>query len=421
MNFPLFKYDLFSNSEFYLFFYGIVFLDLPRYGFSILINALLISYVAPLNKSFMPKITVVVASHNGAGSITQAIQSILNQSCPIHEIIVVDDCSSDETAEIIESAYKLKLIKIALFHSRRCGKSASVNHAARFATGDFILNIDDDTVLNYDAVENLVSVFVDENTVIASGALTIRNSEVSLVTSLQTIEYQLSIVGGRSFLDIFGAMPCCSGAFSMYRSKFFSDAGGLNTGPGEDLEITLRARHFGYDVHFVESARASILAPDTFLKLLGQRLRWDRDELNIRMNQFKEFNIFKRMNRRGEYFHMLDFLVFTLLPTILFLPYLIYIYFKLSSDALSFLIDLYVYVTPFYLFLIGINIFSTGSRLSIFDLLVTPIFPFYQGVLMKIFRLIAYVTEIIFRGSTRDDYVPNRIRQALYADPGSKK
>jgi hypothetical protein len=154
---------------------------------------------------------------------------------------------------------------------------------------------------------------------------------------------------------------------------------------------------------------------------LGQRLRWDRDELNIRMNQFKEFNVFKRMNRRGEYFHMLDFLVFTLLPTILFLPYLIYIYFKLSSDALSFLIDLYVYVTPFYLFLIGINIFSTGSRLSIFDLLVTPIFPFYQGVLMKIFRLIAYVTEIIFRGSTRDDYVPNRIRQALYADPGSKK
>jgi cellulose synthase/poly-beta-1,6-N-acetylglucosamine synthase-like glycosyltransferase len=220
MNFPLFNYDLFSNSEFYLFFYGIVFLDLPRYGFSILINALLVRYVAPLNKSFMPKITVVVASHNGAGSITQAIQSILNQSCPIHEIIVVDDCSSDETAEIIESAYKLKLIKIALFHSRRCGKSASVNHAARFATGDFILNIDDDTVLNYDAVENLVSVFVDENTVIASGALTIRNSEVSLVTSLQTIEYQLSIVGGRSFLDLFGAMPSCSGPSGTDRAMY---------------------------------------------------------------------------------------------------------------------------------------------------------------------------------------------------------
>ena len=40
---------------------------------------------------------------------------------------------------------------------------------------------------------------------------------------------------------------------------------------------------------------------------------------------------------------------------------------------------------------------------------------------MKMFRLYAYATEIIFRGSTRDDYVPSRIRQALYAAPGSKK
>ena len=421
MNFPDFHYDLFANRDFYIFFFGIVFLDLPRYGFSIIANTAFRRSAPPINPDFKPRVTVIIASHNGASSITDSIQSIFLQSHPVHEIILVDDCSSDETTNIIQTFYDQKLITLAIFHKRRCGKSSSVNHAARFATGDLILNLDDDTVLATDAVERLASVFEDENTAIASGALTIRNASTSLVTSLQSIEYQLSIIGGRSFLDLFGAMPCCSGAFSMFRRQFFIDAGGLNPGPGEDLEITLRARNFGYDVHFVESARASVLAPDTFLKLLIQRLRWDRDELNIRMNQFHEFNVFKKMNRRSEYVHMLDFLVFTFMPTLLFPAYLIYIYAELGSQSTKFLIDLYLYICPFYVLLIGLNTLSSKCRMSFFDILVTPVFPFYQGVVMKIVRLCAFVSEIILCCSSRDDYVPLRIRQALYQAPGKPR
>lgn len=421
MNFQSFNYDLFASGQYYLFLFGLIFLDLPRFGFSAVLSALIPRHPAPKNQDFRPRVSVVIASYNGAGSIKETIASINCQSYAAHEVIIVDDGSSDQTSEILKSAVGDKTITMALFHARRCGKSASINHAARFATGELILNLDDDTVMAPDAIEQMISVFIDTNTAIASGALNVRNTGASLVTSLQTIEYQLSIVGGRSFLDLFGAMPCCSGAFSMYRRHFFMDAGGLNPGPGEDLEITLRARHFGYDVHFVETARASILVPDTLPKLLQQRLRWDRDELNIRMNQFDELNVFKKMNRRSEYFHMLDFLIFTFVPTIFFPAYLIYIYFIFGARAWDFLIALYLYICPFYLVLIAINILNSRNKISFFDLLATPVFPLYQGILMKGFRLCAYVMEIIFRSSARDDYVPQRVRHALYQAHGVTK
>jgi cellulose synthase/poly-beta-1,6-N-acetylglucosamine synthase-like glycosyltransferase len=420
MTFPIFSYDLFASGGYYLFLFGLIFLDLPRFGISAIVRVLFQPDRDPKNQNFKPRISVVIASHNGAECIRDVIQSINSQSYPAHEIILVDDGSTDGTANIIGLAHEKKHITMAIFHQRRCGKSASVNHAIRFTTGDLILNIDDDTVLAKDAIEQILQVFVDANTAIASGALTVRNTGASLVTSLQTIEYQLSMAGGRSFLDLFGAMPCCSGAFSMFRRQFLIDVGGLNPGPGEDLEITLRARHFGYDVHFVERAQGSILVPDTLLKLFQQRLRWDRDELNIRMNQFDELNVFKRMNRQSEYFHMLDFLVFTLLPTIFFPAYLIYINSIFGMSTWIFLFTLYLYVCPFYLVLIAINLINSKNQMSFFDILVTPIFPFYQGVLMKAFRLFAYVMEIIFRGSARDHYVPQRVRHALYDSPGSQ-
>jgi hypothetical protein len=71
--------------------------------------------------------------------------------------------------------------------------------------------------------------------------------------------------------------------------------------------------------------------------------------------------------------------------------------------------------------LIGLNTLSSKCRMSFFDILVTPVFPFYQGVVMKIVRLCAFVSEIILCCSSRDDYVPLRIRQALYQAPGKPR
>jgi len=408
-----FNYNFLSNETYFLFILGIILFDVPRYALA----SIAIMFRSKAKRhlgSYAPKVSVIVSSYNGEQHIADTIRSIQHQTYKPTEIIIVNDGSVDATQDIIESAYHQGYVTNIIHHRHRAGKSASVNHAARFATGDLIVNIDDDTVLAPDAIQEIISVFSDPKIVIASGALDIRNSTESLFTSLQSIEYCMSMNGGRSFLDTFNALSCCSGAFSCFRSSFFSRCHGLHPGPGEDLEITLRARQLGFDSKFVESAKASVLAPETLGSLLKQRLRWDRDEYNIRVNQYVELNPFQSMNRLSEYFHAYDFYFFNLLPTLMFPFYLIYVYSIFGNMTLEFLLFVYLYVYYFYYFIIAINLISNFHYLTIFDLLTIAIFPFYQGMFMKAVRLYAYSVEILFSQSQYDDYVPFRIRHAIY-------
>jgi GT2 family glycosyltransferase len=71
---------------------------------------------------------------------------------------------------------------------------------------------------------------------------------------LQSVEYLMSITAGRSILDMADAIACPAGACSMYRRDTFPRQGGLDVGPGEDLEYSLRLRRLGYPIRFVPEA-----------------------------------------------------------------------------------------------------------------------------------------------------------------------
>lgn len=414
MYFPVFNFDFFSNEIFFAFMLGAILLDFPRYTLAAVVTALRSVFVHRIDPDFQPTVSVIISTYNGSDSLLDCLKSLHCQTYQPMEVFVVDDGSSENLNAILSYAKHRHLVQKIIVHRLRCGKSASVNHAARFAKGDLLLNIDDDTHLDKNAILELVSAFKNKNTVIASGLLTIRNSEASLITSLQSIEYALAMNSGRVFLDYFGAMPCCSGAFNMMRKDFFTQTFGLNTGPGEDLEITLRARQLGFDARFVETAHASVLAPEAFFSLIGQRLRWDRDEFNIRVNQYNEFSFIHPLHRLSEYIHSLDFFVFSFLSTLLFPVYMLYLNAALGYLFWDFLFYLYLYLLPFYLIPIVLNFMNPSIRLSFYDILVLPIFPLYQGFFMKLVRLYAYCSEIILRNSIHDDYVPKRIRSALY-------
>jgi hypothetical protein len=179
-----FNYNFLSNETYFLFILGIILFDLPRYALASI--AILFRSKAKRHLgSYAPKVSVIVSSYNGEQHIADTIRSIQHQTYKPTEIIIVNDGSVDATQDIIESAYRQGYVTNIIHHRNRAGKSASVNHAARFATGDLIVNIDDDTVLAADAIQEIISVFSDPKIVIASGALDIRNSTESLFTSLQ--------------------------------------------------------------------------------------------------------------------------------------------------------------------------------------------------------------------------------------------
>ena len=209
---------LIYHSEYLLLLFGVLLFDVPRYIISVLAMA-----IAPMRKNAgdfasKPSVSVVLSVFNGADGLMEALISLRKQTLAPLEVILVNDGSLDQTRAIAILARQQGLLDQFIHHGTRCGKSASINHAVRFAKGDLVLCIDHDTMLERDAIERLAQPFHDQQVALVGGNLSIRNSRESLWTSLQAVEYLISISVGRTFLDVFGAVSCCSGAFSMFRS-----------------------------------------------------------------------------------------------------------------------------------------------------------------------------------------------------------
>jgi len=406
--------QLLWQSDIYLLLFFIIMFDIPRYSLATI--AVVISGFRPTNipPTYKPQVSVVLSLFNGADKFSKCIEALHKQTAKPFEIIVIDDGSTDHTKSVAEQALDSDLISSFIHHPTRCGKAASINHGARFATGDLILTLDDDTIVSPSGIQILASTFADEQVAIASGNLSVRNKDVSIWTSLQAIEYLISITLGRYFLHLFGAVACCSGAFSMIRRSAYLAVGGNNTGPGEDLELTLRIREFGYKALFVHDAMASVDAPSSFQALVRQRMRWDRDSLNIRLNMFHELSFRKPKEILRDTLQRMDFIIFELIPTIVLPFYLTYILIELGDAALTYLAAVYLFVLALYVLNLSLAVIITNHRLNLFDAAVILVFPLYQGIIMKLVRFIAFSREILFSDSQRDDYVPPRVRRSLY-------
>lgn len=87
------------------------------------------------------KFSVIIPAYNAEPYIARAIESCLSQTCPPHEIIVVDDGSTDGTAEVAKSfSPPVRLITLA----ENVGVPSARNRGAEAATGDWLVFLDAD-------------------------------------------------------------------------------------------------------------------------------------------------------------------------------------------------------------------------------------------------------------------------------------
>ena len=91
------------------------------------------------------RISVFITSYNQRTVLVEAIDSVLAQTLKPYEIIIVDDCSSDGSQELINS-YKDKFPKIVkpIFHERNLGVSQARVHALESVKGDYVTYVDGD-------------------------------------------------------------------------------------------------------------------------------------------------------------------------------------------------------------------------------------------------------------------------------------
>jgi glycosyltransferase involved in cell wall biosynthesis len=100
------------------------------------------------------KVTVVIPAYNEAGTIEQIVDAVFAVTIPevdLHEVIVVDDGSSDATPQILRQLGKKHDRMTVLTNNTNRGKGASLQTAFEVATGDIVLIQDAD--LEYDPSE----------------------------------------------------------------------------------------------------------------------------------------------------------------------------------------------------------------------------------------------------------------------------
>lgn len=396
----------------------VIVFEIPRYLFSTLALAIdaLRGRRASLPAVPPAHVSIVIPVLDDAGRILDTIAKARACDLPSFEIIVVDDGSRDGTPAAIEQARLDGLVDVVITHPARAGKSAACNHGARFATGAFLLFLDSDTQVEPSGPRALLSALADPAVAAATGNLSPLNKDESLTSSVQAIEYLVSITGGRTFLEAFGANACCAGAFTMFRASVFHAIGGFNVGSGEDLEITLRLRRLGHGVKFVPSAAAEVEVPVSLPRLLAQRARWDRDSLAVRLFGYRQHRLAHRGESLSDSLMRLDFLVFEFIPTVLFPGYLVYLVSHFGADAAWILLALYVYLLGLSLVNMAITVALLPNRLSLFDAAAVLAVPVYQGVILRVARSVNFVSEALFSTSHHDDFVPAKVRRALYGE-----
>lgn len=106
-----------------------------------------------------PKISVVIPTYNRAQMVCDCVASVLATDYASLEVIVVDDCSPDDTGDRLKTRFGGDARVKELRNDRNSFQAVSRNNGARMATGDYLLFLDDDNLVDREIFVELLACF----------------------------------------------------------------------------------------------------------------------------------------------------------------------------------------------------------------------------------------------------------------------
>jgi peptidoglycan/xylan/chitin deacetylase (PgdA/CDA1 family) len=218
-------------------------------------------------------VTVVVPAFNESLVIVDSIRAVLASDHPDVIVIVVDDGSTDDTAQRVEAAFEADR-RVRLIQQSNTGKWAALNAAYQMIDTEVVVAVDADALLAPDAIGLLVRHFADPKVGAVAGNVTVGNRGHWLAR-LQALEYiTAQNIDRRAAERIWGMLvvPGCIGA---WRTEAVRKVG-LYSGDTitEDADLTVSITRAGYRTVFEERAFSVTEVPETIPPFLKQRLRW---------------------------------------------------------------------------------------------------------------------------------------------------
>ncbi|WP_143462561.1 glycosyltransferase family 2 protein [Levilactobacillus enshiensis] len=351
-----------------------------------------------LNAATEPFVSILVPAHNESETLTSAVQSLAGLNYQHYEIILIDDCSDDDTQEIMSRlktqwAPQLAITIVTLPVNQ--GKAQALNQGLRVAKGDYLVAIDADSLLAPDAVTQLMTTLLDHP---GYGAVTgkpvVRNRS-TLLGRLQLLEY-IGVIDlikkAQAYLT--GSITTVSGVIVAFRRDALLTVGGWNPAVmTEDIDITWRLYRHHWRVAYEPRAICWILVPERLQGLLKQRQRWSRGGLEVLVTNWRGFY----QNPWGQRFLLLETVIsnlWALVTAFSLLAYALKLLFlhELSLDGNLLLILL---VLSSIQFTVGFLASQLTARLAGPELLLVPVYVLYYWMVNLISCLAAIAAYFI--------------------------
>jgi cellulose synthase/poly-beta-1,6-N-acetylglucosamine synthase-like glycosyltransferase len=270
---------------------------------------------------FTPPVSVLLPAFNEEAGIVSSVSSLLDLRYPRHEVIVINDGSTDGTLRRLREAFALVPARVAMrtriatspirgayvsrshpnllvLDKENGGKSDALNAGVNAAAHAHLCAIDADAVLEHESLLRIIEPFVDDPQLVAAagGIVRIANGCVidagklvdfrlprSSIARFQVLEYFRAFLIGRIAFDSINGVLIISGAFGLFRRELVETVGGYARDTvGEDIELVVRLHRYlrdrgeAYRIRFVPDPVCWSEAPEDVATLGRQRRRWQR-------------------------------------------------------------------------------------------------------------------------------------------------
>jgi cellulose synthase/poly-beta-1,6-N-acetylglucosamine synthase-like glycosyltransferase len=270
---------------------------------------------------FTPPVSIILPAYNEEAGVVASVHSLLDLRYPRHEVIVVNDGSTDGTIDVLREAFDLVPVRealrtrIATAHVRGAfvsrthpnlwlldkengGKADALNAGINASAHPYFCAIDADAVLEQDSLLRIILPFVDDPDLVAAAGGIVRVANGAVIESgrlvdfrlpaghiarFQVLEYYRAFLIGRLGFDSINAVLIISGAFGLFKRELVEAVGGYALGTvGEDAELVarlhgyLRQQDERFRIRFIPNPVCWTEAPSDVSTLSRQRRRWQR-------------------------------------------------------------------------------------------------------------------------------------------------
>ncbi len=218
-------------------------------------------------------VTIYVPCYNARQYIAEVVSAIYAQDYPIREVILVDDGSTDGSADLAQevAVRKGRLLTIVR-HAQNQGLACARNTAIKACKTEFLAGVDSDVSPDPNWLKTLMRQFDDDADLAGVGGCTIDKFVSAPGDRWRAGHMRLSHGDHMS-----ANPPFLFGANHVFRNRILQEVGGYDVRQrraGDDVTICAKLRSARYRFHYVPAARCVHLRRDTIWSALSTYWRW---------------------------------------------------------------------------------------------------------------------------------------------------